>query len=38
MICLSVFSVFRLTSVDGDELVSHSGGGSVGGLLCCGFF
>ena len=30
MICLSIFSVFRFTSVDRDELVSHSGGGSVG--------
>ena len=37
MICLSIFSVFRFTSVDGDELVSHSGGGSVGGLTCCCF-
>ena len=30
MIFLSIFSVFRFTSIDGDELVSHSGGGSVG--------
>ena len=30
LIHLSLISLFRFSSLDGDELVSHSGGGSVG--------